>query len=202
VYFLSNKLSDKHTIVLSYSYRSTDLVTILKPCAFLCRSYLYRENGFPTTRIHASLELKHGFKTIVYFCWSKFVSDLILYRFQPVDSIRYWKELRIMSVLSRPITCPEYPLEKMERMECSIELNGDCIAGLIYVYQENPISVEQFSSGLDMSKQHLHSRRMDRENWRDGSVHLRFQALARVHLGWDPLILGFKISFCPNFKAD
>jgi len=199
--FLSNKLSDNHTIVLSYSYRiNRPSYQLLNPARSYVDPYLYsRGNAFLQPEYTHSLELKHGFKDKLYTSvGASFVSDLIFYLIQPVDSIRTERTPDNVGTSQSYNMTMSYPLEIMKGWNAQLNLTG-MYSRFDYVYQENPISVEQFSSRLDMSNTFAFQKGWTGEltGWISSPS---IQALARSPwLG--SLDIGIQKSFSPKFKA-
>ncbi|WP_085946737.1 outer membrane beta-barrel family protein [Algoriphagus machipongonensis] len=199
--FISNKLSENHALVLSYSYRiNRPSYQFLNPARSYVDPFLYsRGNAFLQPEYTHSLELKHGFKDKLYTSvGASFVTDLIFYLIQPVDSIRTERTPdNVGSSQSYNITI-SYPLEVMKGWNAQLNFTG-LYSRFNYLYQENPIIVEQISSRLNMSNTFAFQKGWTGEltGWISSPS---IQALARAPwLG--SLDLGIQKSFSSKFKA-
>lgn len=199
--FLSNKLSENHTIVLSYSYRiNRPSYQFLNPARVYLDPFLYsRGNAYLQPEYTHSLELKHGFKDKLYTSiGASFVSNLIFYLIQPVDSIRTERTPDNVGTSQSYNMTMSYPLEIMKGWNAQLNLTG-LYSRFDYVYQENPIIVEQISSRLNMSNTFAFQKGWTGEltGWISSPS---IQALARSPwLG--SLDIGIQKSFGPKFKA-
>ena len=199
--FLSNKLSENHTMVLSYSYRiNRPSYQFLNPARSYVDPYLYsRGNAFLLPEYTHSLELKHGFKDKLYTSiGASFVSDLIFYLIQPVDSIRTERTPDNVGTSQSYNITMSYPLEIMKGWNAQLNLTG-LYSRFNYLYQEYPIIVKQISSRLNMSNTFAFQKGWTGEltGWISSPS---IQALARTPwLG--SLDLGIQKSFSSKFKT-
>ncbi|SIN67084.1 outer membrane beta-barrel protein [Algoriphagus halophilus] len=199
--FISNKLSENHTLVLSYSYRiNRPSYQFLNPARSYVDPFLYsRGNAFLQPEYTHSLELKHGFKDKLYTSiGASFVSDLIFYLIQPVDSIRTERTPDNVGTSQSYNITMSYPLAIMKGWNAQLNFTG-LYSRFNYLYQENPIIVEQISSRINMSNTFAFQKGWTGEltGWISSPS---IQALARAPwLG--SLDLGIQKSFSQKFKA-
>ncbi|WP_296704508.1 outer membrane beta-barrel protein [Algoriphagus sp.] len=199
--FISNKLSENHTLVLSYSYRiNRPSYQFLNPARSYVDPFLYsRGNAYLQPEYTHSLELKHGFKDKLYTSiGASFVSDLIFYLIQPVDSIRTERTPDNVGTSQSYNITMSYPLAITKGWNAQLNFTG-LYSRFDYLYQENPIIVEQISSRLNMSNTFAFQKGWTGEltGWISSPS---IQALARAPwLG--SLDVGIQKSFSPKFKA-
>ena len=152
-FFLSQHLSKDHTLTFSYSYRiDRPNYQELNPARWYVDPYLYsRGNPYLLPQYTHSLELKHGFKDKLFTSLgASFVSDLVFYLIQPVDTIRTERTpLNVGTSQAYNLTV-SFPVKVMKGWNLQMNFMG-LYSRFDYNYKDNPIVVEQISGRFNGS---------------------------------------------------
>jgi hypothetical protein len=151
--FLSQSLSENHKLTVSYSYRiDRPTYQFLNPARWYVDPYLYsRGNPYLLPQYTHSFELKHGFRDKLFTSiGASYVTDLVFYLIQPVDSIRTERTpLNVGSSQSYNLTI-SFPVKVMKGWNLQMNFIG-LYSRFDYTYKDSPILVEQISGTFNGS---------------------------------------------------
>ena len=151
--FVSQKIAENQSLVLSYSYRiDRPNYQALNPARSYVDPYIYSEgNQFLIPMYTHSFELKHGFKDKIFTSiGASYVDDVIFYVIQPIDSIRTMrKPANFGSSQSYNMTV-SFPVAITKGWNAQVNLMG-VFSQFSYTYLDQPTTVQQFSANMNAS---------------------------------------------------
>ncbi len=151
--FVSQKLSENHSLVLSYSYRiDRPNYQALNPARSYVDPYIYSEgNQFLIPMYTHSFELKHGFKDKIFTSLgASYVDDVIFYVIQPIDSIRTMRKPDNFGSSQSYNLTVSFPVAITKGWNAQINMLG-LFSEFSYNYLDQPTTVQQFSARMNAS---------------------------------------------------
>lgn len=151
--FISRQLQKNHSLTFSYSYRiDRPNYQFLNPGRSYVDPYLYSQgNAYLNPQYTQSLEFRHGYREKIFTSLgTSYISDLIFYVIQPVDSTTTERTpLNIGSSQAYNLTIT-FPFTFVKGWTMQTTLMGN-YSRFQYTYQDTPLTIEQFSGQLNGS---------------------------------------------------